>query len=873
MKTRLILTSNDQSEKNEGWKAMRSLFVLFCLFFFGLNGAQAQSYDTCVKADFKFATSNLDVKFEAKTSGPVLLLVWDFGDNSLARGKNVKHTYKKAGTYKVCLTAYGFDTATQKRCKWEVCKKVTVKAPCNLKADFGFVTHNSTVKFEGKFAKNATYSWDFGDNSGGKGRLIKHTYSKPGTYVVCLKVHDTTNNCSAKTCKKVTIKPDCSKYAVKIAQRNSGNIYKFEASATTKHSVFVWVVNGKKVARGDAYKDTFNKPGKYLVCVYAKDTVTGCEAKACTDFKIPDPCDTFKIGMRMAHSGNVYKFGAYSNSSNTTYYWTVNGKKVARGAGFRDTFSPGKYIVCVYAKDTVNGCVARKCEDFKVLDPCDTFRAAVKMAHKGSIYEFGAKANSSDAVFAWTINGHRAGTGASIRDTFTKPGKYIVCVYAKDTVTGCKTHACVDFKILDPCDTFRIGIDMARRDSIVKFEAKSNGNNNAYYWLVNGKRVARGDSYKDTFTTPGTYKVCLVAKDTVNGCKADACKIIVIKDPCDTVKLAFEYKNSGPLYKFAARTNSNHAVFSWTVNGKFQTRAATWSDTFPRRGKYKVCVTMKDTVTGCKKEFCKIIEVGDKCDYLEAKFAQTNRSYKYHFKAASTAKRGRYVWSFGDGKYGKGKNVRHTYRKPGKYKVCLTVIDLTTRCKVTVCKTIEVKKQCNIKADFRFAVNGNKVKFKAKSNRNHVKYVWTFGDGSFGKGKRARHKYAKKGTYTVCLIAIQNNGCSVTVCKRVTISSTLMIAPETPELDDTDPSMTVKPEMVKWDVSMSPNPVIHSTTITVSKIDAAKIEVYDMSGNLVMNIDPTETTNVDMDNLDRGFYFIRAYDEYGNARTVKFLKH
>jgi PKD repeat protein len=876
MNKTLSITSNDRPKKNKGWMALRSLSIIFCLFFFGFNSAEAQTYDTCVKADFKFAVSNNTVKFEAKGSGPILLYVWDFGDNNLGRGKSIKHTYKKSGTYKACLTVYGFDTATKKRCKWEVCKKVTVKAPCNIKADFGFAVHGNDVKFEGKLQKHASYSWDFGDRKTGKGRLIKHTYANPGTYVVCLKVYDTTSRCSAKICKKVTVKPNCNSFKIKMDMAHSGNIYKFGAKSSTKHTVFSWTVNGTRAATGASFRDTFNKPGKYIVCVYAKDTITGCKAVACEDFKISNPCDTFKVAFRMAHSGNIYKFGASSNSSNTVYTWTVNGRKAARGATYKDTFNtPGKYIVCVYAYDTVSGCTAKKCEDFKILDPCDTFKIAFRMAHSGNIYKFGASSNSSNTVYTWTVNGQRAARGATYKDTFNRPGKYIVCVYAKDTVTGCTAKKCEDFRILDPCDTFKVALRMTHSGNIYKFGASSNSSNTVYTWTVNGQRAARGATYKDTFNRPGKYIVCVYAKDTVSGCTAKLCKDFRIADPCDTLKLGFEFKHSGPLYKFSAKSNSSNTVYSWSVNGKTVARGATWSDTFPRKGKYKICVTIKDTVTGCKREACKVIEVGDKCDYLEANFKYTNRSFKYGFKAKSNAKKGRYVWSFGDGKYGKGRNIRHTYAKPGRYKVCLTVIDLRTKCKTTVCKVVIVKKTCNLKADFKYSIKGNKVKFKARSNRNNVKYVWTFGDGKFGKGKRARHKYAKTGTYTVCLIAIQSNGCTVTVCKTIRISklSSKMIAPEFENFDDTEPSMSVKPEMVKWEVTMAPNPVIHSTTITVSKIDAAKIEVYDMAGNKLMEILPNETSNVNMDELDRGFYFIRAYDEFGNAKTVKFLKH
>jgi PKD repeat protein len=53
-----------------------------------------------------------------------------------------------------------------------------------------------------------------------------------------------------------------------------------------------------------------------------------------------------------------------------------------------------------------------------------------------------------------------------------------------------------------------------------------------------------------------------------------------------------------------------------------------------------------------------------------------------------------YKWSFGDGSAGSGKMVRHHYKKPGKYRVRLTINDSSRRCRaVSIEKIIEIKKR------------------------------------------------------------------------------------------------------------------------------------------------------------------------------------
>lgn len=45
-------------------------------------------------------------------------------------------------------------------------------------------------------------------------------------------------------------------------------------------------------------------------------------------------------------------------------------------------------------------------------------------------------------------------------------------------------------------------------------------------------------------------------------------------------------------------------------------------------------------------------------------------------------------------------------------------------------------------------------------------YQWDFGDGEIGQGENVSHVYQQEGSYTVCLQAISNNGCTAEICKQ-----------------------------------------------------------------------------------------------------------
>jgi PKD repeat protein len=70
---------------------------------------------------FACTVSGKNVTFTDSSIGETTR-TWNFGDGSKSTAKTITHTYKKAGTYKVCLTACN----SAGTCK-SICKTVTVK--------------------------------------------------------------------------------------------------------------------------------------------------------------------------------------------------------------------------------------------------------------------------------------------------------------------------------------------------------------------------------------------------------------------------------------------------------------------------------------------------------------------------------------------------------------------------------------------------------------------------------------------------------------------------------------------------------------------------------------------------------------------------
>jgi len=127
-------------------------------------------------------------------------------------------------------------------------------------------------------------------------------------------------------------------------------------------------------------------------------------------------------------------------------------------------------------------------------------------------------------------------------------------------------------------------------------------------------------------------------------------------------------------------------------------------------------------------------------------------------------------WTFGDGEYSKQNlTAIHTYTKPGKYDVSLTVTNGTVNVTATklgyinvtngsaVCQNVSkcTKVLCTGKAPHR-------VRFLDRS-KNHVSTYWNFGDGKASRSKSIVHIYKKPGKYPVKFTVKYKSGNTKTV--------------------------------------------------------------------------------------------------------------
>ena len=149
----------------------------------------------------------LKVQFKDHSTNNPTSWKWDFGDGTTSTTHNPLHTYIKAGSLTVTLTATnaaGSSTLT----KTAYIKVVPPKPPV---AAFSATPLSGkkplTVSFTDKSTNNPTsWSWVFGDGTSSTAKNPAHKYTKAGTFSVKLTVKNTAGNNSLTKSKYIIVK-------------------------------------------------------------------------------------------------------------------------------------------------------------------------------------------------------------------------------------------------------------------------------------------------------------------------------------------------------------------------------------------------------------------------------------------------------------------------------------------------------------------------------------------------------------------------------------------------------------------------------------------------------------------------------------------
>ncbi len=674
-------------------------------------------------------------------SGYITTWHWDFGDGSdtlvnFPDSPDVGHVYDLDMNYLVTLTV-----ETSDGCIDNITLPIEINAAPIALYTYSDTCQYQAVSFESQSVTNGggeliAWYWNFDDpqsgiNNTADGENVSHVFTDPGTYNVELVVVNT-GGCSDTLVQSVTVlqAPEV-EYAWTTSCVNDMVQFSVDDVVTNINEVVSWHWDF-----GDGTQSFEQNPGHVYAAI-----------------------GTYEVTLQIIN--------IYGCSSSVSHYVTI---------------TPETTAVFEYSAPT---CYDQPVQFTYIDNPGSPY--IVEWT-----WDFG-DGNVQTVVFPDDPN---------LEHIYSNPGTYNVSLHVIN-VNGCEsTHD--ELVIVQPTPEANFSYGLTCEDSEVFFTDLSQGNAAGqithYAWDF-GDPVSGVNNFSDLqhpshiFETPGDYTVTLNVT-AINGCEH-------IKDTVLTISQApfvdFSYVSSC-LDDITEFNSSNFvdqaAIASWEWNfGDGGTSSEVDPDyIYGIAGEYLVSLTVTDTA-GCSSSVDKLLQVNDAPSAAFTYEGNPCAFQQIQFVDESFAPEAiqQWSWDFGDGthitiNHPNQPNITHIYTQSGTYNVILSIVT-QNGCESEFEQTISINDSPTALVDYEQGCLGSATQFEGDAllNGGSAVWLWTwnFGDPASGVNNNSNlqnpgHIYNEPGTYEVCLIVENVDGCSDTTCITVNINPAIEIVSSVP---------------------------------------------------------------------------------------------
>jgi len=302
--------------------------------------------------------TNVIITFNASDSydldGYISSYFWDFGDETNATGVIAEHAYAEIGTYTVTLTVTDDDGDSDSAV---AIKTILNRSPVAVFTESAeSVLTGVVIYFDASDSYDsdgtiASYSWDFGDETGATGVTVDHAYEDDGVYKVTLTVTDDLGaTASASATKTVSNRSPVASFAETATKVNTGEVIYFNAfgSYDPDGSIesYFWDFGDGTNATGETVEHAYDEAGNYTVVL----TVTDDDGASSTD----DATKTVEapLGLPWALFAAV-GLGIAALVATAIYLWyrrrrKKSSERTAVGAGASSSKPETKPVVTLY---------------------------------------------------------------------------------------------------------------------------------------------------------------------------------------------------------------------------------------------------------------------------------------------------------------------------------------------------------------------------------------------------------------------------------------------------------------------------------------------------------------------------------------------
>ena len=293
----------------------------------------------------------------------------------------------------------------------------------------------------------------------------------------------------------------------------------------------------------------------------------------------------------------------------------------------------------------------------------------------------------------------------------------------------------------------------------------------SYFWDFGDGNFSTQPNPVNVYTAPGSYSIKLVTIST-GGCRDSIIKTNAINIGVNDASFTASADNvcEGSTIVFTNTSTPTPASVTWDFgDGTFSTQLNP-TKTYGAAGTYTV--KMVADFGGCFDSATSIITVLPKpvAGFTSGPHVSCKAPFTVNFASTSPGLVA-YNWSFGDGGFGTGSVISHTYTAEGVYDVKLVVVSLSgCEDSITLPGYVVIQApQVNLVNVPDSGCTPLTIAPRASIVTPDVVtgYQWDFGDGGTSTSPTPVHTYNTAGVFTVQLIVTTSTGCTDTVTSFV----------------------------------------------------------------------------------------------------------
>jgi PKD repeat protein len=503
-----------------------------------------------------------------------LTYTWTFGDGTGSSAQQPSHTYTQAGNYTVSLTVTDSDGISDSD---SIYIEVLNVRPIANAGGAKTVYEGTTVTFDGSNSWDTasdlallTYEWNFGDGqftgASMENKVVTHTYSEAGVYVVRLVVRDddwTSSNYAYVESQLVTVSGSSTgngtvNFLYDLIGGSGGSSDNSSGGSSSGVEV-CWEFGDGSYAVGSNVSHTYDSDGVYIATLIITDAFGAMSVHniMVTVLNSPPTADA-GVDVSGDEDESLLFIGGGSDPGGgpLTYSWDFGDGSTGTGQEAMHAYTmQGTYTVTLTVTDADG------------LTDTDTCKATVTnvvpiagltsnhTTEEGDIIGFYGTTSYDTVsdlpllVYTWDFGDGNTGAGSSVTHAYADEGTYTVTLTVTDDDQAVDS-ATMTFFVDNAVPTASIDTISASANPILPGDDisisgsgtdKGTADVLSFSWSFGDGTSASGDSVTHSYGSAGTFAITLTVSDGDGGVATDTASITIdlpssaVDDVQDTV--------------------------------------------------------------------------------------------------------------------------------------------------------------------------------------------------------------------------------------------------------------------------------------------------------------------------------------------------